>query len=120
MTDLLCAVLAGHLIGDWVLQTDYQAATKTKSWRSMIAHLWSYHLAILVLIVFLAPETSFGDGLAILGVSTATHGFLDRRWPVERLMTATGSEAFSQTWGLYAVDQALHLSVLLISIAVAN
>jgi hypothetical protein len=36
MDDLFLLVLAGHLLGDFVAQTDWQATNKEKSWR---AHL---------------------------------------------------------------------------------
>jgi hypothetical protein len=38
------ALLAGHLLGDWVAQTDWQATAKTRSWAALAAHLTSYHL----------------------------------------------------------------------------
>lgn len=28
-------LLAGHLIGDWIVQTDWQAANKASSWRAI-------------------------------------------------------------------------------------
>jgi hypothetical protein len=28
-------VFAGHLLGDWVAQTDWQATTKTRSWAAL-------------------------------------------------------------------------------------
>jgi len=40
------ALLAGHLLGDWVTQSDWQAANKTRSWAALAAHLsrstWSW------------------------------------------------------------------------------
>jgi hypothetical protein len=32
-------VFAGHLLGDWVAQTDWQATTKTRSWAALAAHV---------------------------------------------------------------------------------
>jgi hypothetical protein len=32
-------LLAGHLLGDWVAQTDWQATTKTRSWPALAAHV---------------------------------------------------------------------------------
>ena len=40
------ALLAGHLLGDWVAQTDWQATTKTRSWPALAAHVTSYHLGV--------------------------------------------------------------------------
>ena len=57
--------------------------------------------------------------VALVVVSWATHSIIDRRWPVTWLMAHTGSEPFSRTpWGPMAVDQALHLSILCLLVAV--
>jgi hypothetical protein len=121
-TDLLPMVLAGHLLGDWVVQTDWQAANKARSWSAMAQHMVGYHLT-LALAVALArwPGWTHGVGwrmASLLGVSLVTHAFIDRRWPVRRLMVATGSEAFADTtWGIFVVDQALHISILCLLVA---
>ena len=39
-------LLAGHLLGDWVAQTDWQATNKTRSWAALAAHVASYHLIV--------------------------------------------------------------------------
>lgn len=44
----------------------------------------------------------------------AAHSLLDRRWPVRRLMEATGSGPFYHRGGAAHVDQALHLLTLLV------
>lgn len=36
-------VLAGHLLGDFVVQTDRQAANKERSWRADLSHVLTYH-----------------------------------------------------------------------------
>lgn len=104
------ALLAGHLLGDWVIQTDYQAHHKTESWRAMAGHIATYHwfMALILLPVLWHPSA-----LAVLAVSAATHAFIDRRWPVRALLRATGSPVFAEsTWGVLAADQALHVAVL--------
>ena len=32
-------LLTGHLLGDWVAQSDWQATNKTRSWAALAAHL---------------------------------------------------------------------------------
>jgi hypothetical protein len=59
-----------------------------------------------------------GWGLvAGLGFSAATHGLLDRRWPVRAVLHLTRSakfaEAQSPVCGMYTADQALHQLALL-------
>ena len=85
-------LLAGHLLGDWVAQTDWQAATnKTRSWAALTAHVASYHLmGLLLLIPILRDGWPAGKALAALAASAITHAVIDRRWPVRALMRAAG------------------------------
>jgi hypothetical protein len=54
-----------------------------------------------------------GRALTVLVVSAATHGVIDRRAPVRRLLRAAGSSGLATLeWGVIAVDQALHLAIL--------
>jgi hypothetical protein len=39
-------LLGGHLLGDWVAQSDWQATNKTRSWAALAAHVASYHLIV--------------------------------------------------------------------------
>jgi hypothetical protein len=108
-------LLAGHLLGDWVAQTDWQATTKTRSWAALTAHVASYHLlmGLLLLIPILRDGWPAPKALAALAASAITHGVIDRRWPVRALMRAAGSPGFATVeWGVIAVDQALHLFIL--------
>jgi hypothetical protein len=86
-------LLAGHLLGDWVAQTDWQATTKTRSWAALTAHVASYHLlmGLLLLIPILRDGWPAGKALAALAASAITHAVIDRRWPVRALMRAAGS-----------------------------
>jgi hypothetical protein len=108
-------LLAGHLLGDWVAQNDWQATNKTRSWAALTAHVASYHLlmGLLLLIPILRDGWPAWRALAALTVSAATHAVIDRRWPVRALMRAAGSPGFATVeWGVIAVDQALHLFIL--------
>ncbi len=103
-------VFAGHVIGDWIVQTDWQAANKERSWKANQQHMLGYHVALLgCSLLGLRPRRA----LILTAVSWATHSVIDRRWPVRWIMRHTGSEPFSETtFGLIAVDQALHLAIL--------
>lgn len=119
MSGLFPLLLAGHLVGDWVVQTDWMAANKARTdglW-AMLAHVLTYHLAMAAFV--LPVWHTRGTALALL-VSALTHGFIDRRWPVRSLLRMTGSPEFAgQLWGVIATDQALHLSILCVIAAVA-
>jgi hypothetical protein len=85
-------LLAGHLLGDWVAQTDWQATNKAHSWAALTAHVGSYHLVMGLLLLL----PILRDG-----------------WPVRALLRAAGSPGFATVeWGVIAVDQALHLFIL--------
>jgi hypothetical protein len=108
-------LLGGHLLGDWVAQTDWQATNKTRSWAALAAHVTSYHLLMgtLLLLPVLRDGWPAGKALVTLTVSAMTHAVIDRRWPVRALMRAAGSPGFATVeWGVIAVDQALHLFIL--------
>jgi Protein of unknown function (DUF3307) len=108
-------LLTGHLLGDWIAQSDWQATNKTRSWAALAAHVAGYHLvmALLLLLPVLRDGWPAGKALAVLAVSAASHAVIDRRWPVRALLRASGSPGFATVeWGVVAVDQALHLSIL--------
>jgi hypothetical protein len=108
-------LLAGHLLGDWVAQSDWQARTKTRSWAALAAHVTTYHLVMgaLLLLPILRDGWPARKALLALLVSAATHALIDRRWPVRALLAASASPGFATLeWGVIAVDQALHLTIL--------
>jgi hypothetical protein len=115
MAAVFLVLLAGHLLGDWVVQSDWQASNKTRSWAALTAHVASYHLIVglLLLIPVLRDDWPADKALAVLTVSAITHAVIDRRWPVRALLRATGSPGFATVqWGVIAADQALHLFIL--------
>jgi hypothetical protein len=104
------ALLAGHLLGDWVVQTHRQALDKVTSWPAMGRHLLGYHatMAACVLPLWHTRWTALA-----LAASWTVHGIVDRRWPVRWLLARTGSAAFADLpWGVLCVDQALHLATV--------
>jgi Protein of unknown function (DUF3307) len=114
-TTVFLILLTSHLLGDWVAQSDWQATNKARSWAALAAHVGGYHLVmgLLLLVPVLRDGWPAGKALAVLAVSAATHAFIDRRWPVRALLRVAGSPGFATIeWGVIAVDQALHLSIL--------
>jgi hypothetical protein len=95
-------LLAGHLLGDWVAQTDWQATNKTRSWAALAAQVASYHLLVglLLLIPVLRDGWPAGRALVALTVSASTHAVIDRRRPVRALLRAAGSPGSATVeWG---------------------
>jgi hypothetical protein len=70
-------------------------------------------MGLLLLLPVLRDGWPAWKALAVLAVSAATHALIDRRWPVRALLRVAGSPGFATVeWGVIAVDQALHLSIL--------
>lgn len=111
---LFVALLLAHLVGDWLVQTDVQARDKAGSWLAMAEHIVGYHLVMLaVLALIWPPGASELPAFVIVVVSAVTHAVIDRRWPTVWLMRHTRSGKLAeQMWGIFVVDQALHLSIL--------
>lgn len=96
---VMAALWAAHDLADHVVQTDHQAATKATSWRGMVGHITGYQatqaFAVCALRT-LGVRPSWHRALVCALVSAGTHAFLDRRWPVVRLLERTGSERFAK------------------------
>ena len=123
---MFVALFAGHMVGDHLVQTHEIATQKTDpglwGWLNMGLHLSGYgicQLAALGAVILLgAPITGLGLAVGMV-CSLATHGFLDRRWPVEWFQRHTGSAGFidpelhrSGINGMYLSDQAAHVACL--------
>jgi hypothetical protein len=114
MDDLFLLVLAGHLLGDFVTQTDWQAVNKEASWRADLGHVLTYHFTMAVLVL---PVWHDWRAAWFLAISAGTHALVDRRWPTRLVLRSTGSKDFATVfWGVIATDQALHLSILALSV----
>jgi hypothetical protein len=110
---LFDSLLVAHLVGDWLLQTEWQALNKTKNWRAMWSHVAVYHLLILVVlwIHFGFQDTRVYPTIAALALS---HAYLDRRWPEIAIMRGLRVivDRDPERWLLIAVDQCLHIVLL--------
>jgi hypothetical protein len=129
---VFAALYAGHMVGDHVAQTDWQAAHKAdKGLRGALAmagHLAGYGacqalaLAALQLAGVALPDVAGWVGLV---VSVATHGLIDRRWPVRWLLCHSGSRDFAGLAGrglngMYLADQSLHVGCLFLAALIAT
>jgi len=139
---LFALLLVGHYVGDYVAQTDRMAVRKVAgaaypeghpdegqpvpawlSWWWNQAHVATYTATLVATVLGVSALGGFaGQFAAVPGwrwllavaVNWAAHSLLDRRWPVVRLMEATGSGPFSRRGGAAHVDQTLHLLTLLV------
>ncbi len=110
---LFAWLLIGHLLGDWLLQNDWMAQGKQRSWinRAGLTHFSLYTAAVLTAgRLWIWRDRPLGQLIAI-GVSIfATHWFIDAGRLAEcwaRFYRQSNSEAVR-----LMVDQTLHLLVL--------
>ena len=106
-------LLVAHVLGDWLLQTEWQAVNKGRSWKALLAHVAVYHV---VLLVALGIKLGFDQPLvyAAVGVLALVHGVLDRQGFVQWLMRALRIvvERQPERWLSIAVDQSVHFVIL--------
>ena len=64
----MIGILLAHLVGDYVIQSDWMANEKTKRWWPAVVHAWVYGLPFLVIV----------HSPAALAVIVITHAVIDR------------------------------------------
>ncbi len=110
---ILETMIMAHLIGDWLLQTEWQAQNKATNWTALLIHIIIYHL-----VMFAFLYLSFDFALMPLGISVGflalTHSILDRQKFVGWLMRTLRIRVVrdNQKWLSVAVDQALHILLM--------
>lgn len=119
---LYLGVLA-HMVGDYVIQTDWMAQEKTKRWLPAVAHAVSYGLPFL----FITTDP------AVLAVIVGTHAVIDRHrlarhvcWAKNQLSPAAYRHSWSEcsgtgyhrdrpawlaTWLMIIADNTLHITI---------
>ncbi|MEK7643197.1 MAG: DUF3307 domain-containing protein [Patescibacteria group bacterium] len=104
-----------HMIGDWMLQTEYMATYKARGSffnRALISHcvLYCVPFTLLTCVTSLKPTW-----LALL---FASHMLIDRRWPVEwwiHVVMRTSTDTLrTLPWLIIVVDQVMHIIVLML------
>jgi hypothetical protein len=106
-------LLVGHLVGDFLLQTNDMASYKAQSWPWMLRHVGAY-LAVMVIALGLYslshPTPLWVLALALLFIG-ATHIVLDRRGLTQAWMRFVGITS-ELDWLAVVIDQVFHLLVL--------
>ena len=116
---------AAHLIADYPLQTDYQAAHKADrsriGWRVLLNHATTH---VMMSALALAAGRELLDDVADFSPLRAvvalvwigvTHGLIDRRWPITWWMQHTGQVESAKHGGAAHIDQTAHATALVIA-----
>lgn len=120
MSALFVLFYIGHLLADYPLQTDRQAARKAQSgaagWRANLTHA-ATHLAtstaMLTLgVMLLDLRVDVWTAAGALAWIAGTHAIIDRRWPIDWWMQHTGQSMWAANGGAAHVDQTAHITAL--------
>jgi hypothetical protein len=108
-------LLIGHLIGDFVLQSDRVAKNKTGRWPWLLGHVALYMVVITAIVVVYALSHPLPPWLAVAALLfvLATHVMLDQRGFTRWWMRLMGM-APDRLWLAIVVDQVFHLVTLAI------
>lgn len=103
------ALFVGHLIGDFLLQTNWMATQKSQYWVARLVHVIVYTLSVSTVAL------AIGVGLSTWGIVIifGSHFIVDKRtiapWWVATVMQTTGKES---GWLGLVVDQVFHVLIL--------
>ncbi|MFE9843401.1 DUF3307 domain-containing protein [Streptomyces goshikiensis] len=110
----------GHLLADYPFQTDHQAAHKAgcgrTGWTANVAHATTHVLTCGLLLTI--GSVALGWHLPVLSAAAAvlwigaSHGFIDRRWPVAAWMRIARQPKWAAKGGAAHVDQSAHVLAL--------
>ncbi len=99
--------LIGHMVGDYLLQNDWQALNKKSSTLVCLVHVLLYTLSIWAF-------TSWP--MWAMGIVAGTHFIQDRTGIIRAHMEAVGQDKFASgamaPWSLVVIDNTFHLVVL--------
>ena len=106
-------LIVTHLVGDWLLQTEWMATEKHHNRRALLAHVAVYHALMLVALGYRFGFTN-GTVYAVVAGLALSHTVLDRGWPVLRIMRVLRISVTRapEKWLVVAVDQTLHILLL--------
>jgi hypothetical protein len=106
-------LLVAHLVGDWLLQTEWQALNKSKNNRALFSHISIYSLVIFGVLVITFGFRNPSIYLMVLMLAVS-HALLDLGWPVVHFMRRFRLivDRPPERWLVMAVDQVLHIVLL--------
>jgi Protein of unknown function (DUF3307) len=121
-TEVFAVLIVSHLAGDYLLQTEWQAANKHGGLgpdpvgrRALLGHIATYGLAFVPALVWLASDIGWWAVLAALGI-VLPHLIQDDGRPVlAYLRFVKRTSAGPQDFIFIAVDQSLHVLALFVT-----
>jgi Protein of unknown function (DUF3307) len=117
--EVFAVLVVSHLVGDFILQTDWQAGYKRAGLgrdrlrrRALISHVLTYLAAFVPALIWIGIETD-AAWAALIGAAIAVpHLIQDDRRLLEAYMFRVKGLAEAPSGLLVAVDQSFHVLVL--------
>jgi hypothetical protein len=117
--EVLAVLLVSHLVGDFLLQTDWQARHKYKGLggdpvarRALLTHVATYTLAFLPALVWIGLERGAARAVAIGVLIAVPHMIQDDRRLLDAYMARVKGVSQTSTGLAVAVDQSFHVLTL--------
>lgn len=114
---LFGVLLMGHLVGDFLFQTNGMARWEATWWDALIGHAAVYTACVLVA----ARLDGVTLGLLAVGLLVVSHAVLDQRRLVRWwARTVGGITRAEDQWLLIVIDQVAHLLILVAVVGLAG
>jgi hypothetical protein len=121
--EVFVVFIVSHLVGDYLLQTDWQAANKTGGLkfrgtprRALCSHVATYTLAYIPALVWLADDIGAGKAIIVAAAIGIPHLVQDDgRWLDHYMRAVKHCEPCDAPDVRAAVDQVFHVVALLLT-----
>lgn len=117
--EVFAVLLVSHLVGDFLLQTDWQARHKRNGLggdpvarRALLAHVTTYMLAFVPALVWIGIEADLVRAVAIAVVIAVPHTIQDDRRLLDAYMARVKGLSQTSPGLAVAVDQSFHVLTL--------
>jgi hypothetical protein len=117
--EVFAVLVVSHLVGDFLLQTDWQARNKENGLRAeplhrraLLSHVVTYMAAFVPALIWIGIETDVAWAVLIAVVIAVPHLIQDDRRLLDAYMTKVKGLAESSPGLRVAVDQAFHVVFL--------
>lgn len=118
-TEVFVVLLVSHLVGDMIIQTEWQAVNKFsglsggESGRALFSHVGTYMVAMIPALIWILGSHSLGLTIAVAAVIAVPHLIQDDGRLLTRYCAAVKHAQLGPGDWLYtAVDQSFHVLAL--------
>jgi hypothetical protein len=126
--EIFAVFFVSHLVGDYLLQTDWQARHKRGGLggdplarRALISHIVSYTIAFVPALVWVGDEIGALEAVGIGALIAIPHMIQDDGWLLGRyIRLVKGEDALDERSVAAAADQSFHMLALFLTALLAG